>query len=79
MHIFLDSLCDALIDSLLILPFLYLTYLLVSYFSHNDNEKYSKILHHTNKAGPVIGAFLGSVPQCGFSSVMSNIKTKKYG
>ena len=77
MHIFLYSLCDALIDSLLILPFLYLTYLLVSYFSHNDNEKYSKILHHTNKAGPVIGAFLGSVPQCGFSSVMSNLYSKK--
>lgn len=77
MHVFLDALCDALIDSLLILPFLYLTYLLVSYFSHNDNEKYSKILHHTNKAGPVIGAFLGSVPQCGFSSVMSNLYSKK--
>ena len=71
MQIFLDALWDALKDSLLILPLLYLTYLLVSYFSHNDNEKYSKILHRTNKAGPVIGAFLGSIPQCGFSSVMS--------
>ncbi len=77
MQIFFDALLDALIDSLLILPFLYLTYLLVSYFSHNDNEKYSKILHRTNKAGPVIGAFLGSVPQCGFSSVMSNLYSRK--
>ncbi len=77
MQIFLDALWDALKDSLLILPLLYLTYLLVSYFSHNDNEKYSKILHRTNKAGPVIGAFLGSIPQCGFSSVMSNLYSKK--
>ncbi len=77
MHIFLDALWDAFKDTLIILPFLYLTYLLVSYFSHNDNEKYSKILHKTNKAGPVIGSFLGSIPQCGFSSVMSNLYSRK--
>lgn len=77
MQIFLDALWDAVKDSLLVVPLLYLTYLLVSYFSHNDNEKYSKILHKTNKAGPVIGAFLGCVPQCGFSSVMSNLYSKK--
>lgn len=77
MQIFLDSLWDATKDTLLVLPLLYLTYLLVSYFSHNDNEKYSKILHKTNKAGPIIGAFLGCVPQCGFSSVMSNLYSKK--
>lgn len=74
---FLDALWDAVKDTLIVLPILYLTYLLVSYFSHNDNEKYSKILHRTNKAGPVIGAFLGSVPQCGFSSVMSNLFSRK--
>lgn len=77
MHIFLHALWHTVKESLLIIPFLYLTYLLVSYFSHNDNQKYSKILHKTNKAGPVIGAFLGCVPQCGFSSVMSNLYSKK--
>lgn len=77
MAIFWDSLWDATLDTLLVLPFLYLTYLLVSYFSHNDNEKYSKLLHRTNKAGPVISAFLGCIPQCGFSSVMSNLYSKK--
>ncbi len=76
MEIFLDGLWDAVKDTLFIIPVLYLAYLLVSYFSHNDNEKYSKILHHTNKAGPVIGAFLGCIPQCGFSSVMSQLYSK---
>lgn len=75
--IFLDSLWDAVKDTLIVIPILYLAYLLVSYFSHNDNEKYSKILHRTNKAGPVIGAFLGCIPQCGFSSVMSELYTRK--
>ena len=59
------------------MPILYLTYLLVSYFSHNENKKYSKILHKANKAGPVVGAFLGSIPQCGFSAVMSNLYSRK--
>lgn len=77
MEIFVDALKDAVIDTVMVIPVLYLAYLLVSYFSHNDNEKYSKILHKTNKAGPVVGAFLGSVPQCGFSSVMSSLYSKK--
>ena len=77
MDIFLGGLWDAVKDTLLVIPVLYLAYLLVSYFSHNDNEKYSKILHKTNKAGPVIGAFLGCIPQCGFSSVMSQLYSKK--
>jgi len=66
MEIFLDALKDACIDTALTLPILYLAYLLVGYFSHNNNEKYSKILHHTKKAGPLVGAFLGCVPQCSF-------------
>ncbi len=77
MEIFLDALKDAAIDTALTLPILYLAYLLVGYFSHNNNEKYSKILHHTKKAGPLVGAFLGCVPQCGFSSVMSNLYNDK--
>ena len=77
MDIFLDALWDATKDTLIVIPILYLAYLLVSYFSHNNNEKYAKVLHYTNKAGPVIGAFLGCIPQCGFSSVMSELYSKK--
>lgn len=77
MEIFWDGLVDALKDTLFIMPILYLAYLLVSYFSHNNNEKYSKILHKTKKAGPVIGSLLGCIPQCGFSSVMSQLYSKK--
>lgn len=77
MDIFWDGLLDALLDTLYVVPILYLAYLLVGYFSHNDNEKYSKILHKTKKAGPVIGAFLGCIPQCGFSSLMSQLYSRK--
>lgn len=77
MDIFFDGLWDAVKDTLLVIPILYLAYLLVSYFSHNNNEKYAKVLHYTNKAGPVIGALLGCIPQCGFSSVMSQLYSKR--
>lgn len=77
MDIFWHELWHATKETLIIIPILYLAYLLVSYFSHNNNEKYAKILHYTNKAGPVIGAFLGCIPQCGFSSVMSQLYSKK--
>lgn len=77
MEIFLEGLWHAVKDVLFLSPLLYLTYLLVCYFSHNDNKKYSKLLHRTKKAGPVVGAFLGCVPQCGFSSVMSNLYSRK--
>ena len=77
MEIFLHSLLHALEETAFTIPVLYLAYLLVSYFSHNENQRYSKILHHTNKAGPVVGAFLGCIPQCGFSSLMSDLYSKK--
>lgn len=77
MEIFWHSLLHALEDTAFTIPVLYLAYLLVSYFSHNNNQRYSKILHHTNQAGPVVGAFLGCIPQCGFSSVMSDLYSKK--
>ena len=77
MDILWHSLEHAVIDTLYVIPVLYLAYLLVGYFSHNDNEKYSKILHKTKKAGPVIGAFLGCIPQCGFSSLMSQLYSRR--
>lgn len=77
MDIFWHELWHATKETLIIIPILYLAYLLVSYFSHNNNEKYAKVLHYTNKAGPVIGAFLGCIPQCGFSSVMSQLYSKR--
>jgi len=77
MEIFVDALLDALKDTAIVIPILYLAYLLVGYFSHNSSKKYSKILHHTKKAGPLVGAFLGCVPQCGFSSVMAQLYSNR--
>ena len=40
MEIFLHSLLHALEETAFTIPVLYLAYLLVSYFSHNENQRY---------------------------------------
>lgn len=59
-------------DSIKILPFLLITYLVMEYLEEKMNERTRQILLKTEKAGPAWGAMLGMIPQCGFSTVASN-------
>lgn len=73
----MDSLLDALLDSAKLIPFLYIVYLLIGYFeNHSDNSLYQK-LSQTHLGGPILGALIGCVPQCGFSVVGANLYSKK--
>ena len=76
-EIFVTSLYDAVVDSLKVLPILFLSYLLVSFLSHDHTHKFSKLLLKKNKTGVLFGAFLGCVPQCGFSSVIADFYSRK--
>lgn len=73
----LDALLDAGLDCLKILPILYLVYLLVEYLSHKKEEKFVNLLSSKNKFGVLIGAGLGCIPQCGFSTVMADMFNHK--
>ncbi len=77
MQVFLSALSDAALDTLKVLPILYLAYLLVAYFSHSKSKKFTNFLNKTKYAAPCVGAFLGVVPQCGFSSVMSDLYSRR--
>ena len=63
----LDVLIDALVDSLKMLPFLFAAYLLIEYLEHKASAKMKSSLQRLGPFGPVGGALLGVVPQCGFS------------
>ncbi len=76
-QIFVESLYDAVVDSLKVLPILFLSYLLVSFLSHDHTHKFSKLLLRKNKTGVLFGAFLGCIPQCGFSSVIADFYSQK--
>ena len=69
----LDILLETIIDSLKLLPFLFLTYLLMEYLEHKMSDKTKKIIKNAGKAGPFYGAILGAFPQCGFSVAASNL------
>lgn len=69
----LDAIVDAVIDSIKLLPFLLVTYVIMEYIEHKTEEKTKKIIGRSGKFGPVLGAILGIFPQCGFSAAASNL------
>lgn len=72
-HILIHSWEHAFSDSLKILPFLFLTYLIMEFLEKKTGEKSNLWLEKAGKAGPVAGGLLGIIPQCGMSTVASNL------
>ena len=62
---------DALIDTLKLIPFLFVSFIIMELIEHKLNNK--KKLANANKYGPLIGSTLGVIPQCGFSALASNL------
>lgn len=69
---FLDVLLDTGIDALKLLPFLFITYLIMEYIEHKTGEKTKNIIKKSGKWGPILGGILGIFPQCGFSAAAAN-------
>ena len=68
MHDVLHVLEHSFIDTLKLVPFLFLTYLFMEFIEHKTSDKVKNMVHKSGKAGPFIGGLLGAVPQCGFSA-----------
>ena len=69
----LDCILDALLDSAKILPFLFFAYLAMEYIEHKMGERTKREIERAGALGPVFGSVLGVIPQCGFSTVASNL------
>ena len=69
----LDIILDTVIDALKLLPFLFITFLIMELIEHKYSEKLSKKLANVNKVGPVLGSLLGIIPQCGISASATNL------
>ena len=73
MEILLHSVIHALEDSVRMLPFLYLAYLLIEWLERHHGQRIEHALAGGGRWGFAPGALLGCVPQCGFSAVASNL------
>ncbi len=71
--IVLSPLADAAVDTLVLVPFLFLTYLLMEWLEHRTAGRTQEAIRHAGAAGPAVGAVLGVVPQCGFSAAAATL------
>lgn len=67
----MEILLEAVFDSLKLIPFLFIAFILMELIEHKLNNK--KKLKKINKFGPLAGAILGLIPQCGFSVIASTM------
>lgn len=63
----------ALIDSLWLLPFLFVTYVCMELLEHKAGDRLKNAVVRTGRAGPVFGGLVGLIPQCGFSAAASGL------
>ena len=69
----LEIIEETLIDALKLLPFLFITYLIMEYIEHKMGHKTKSAIKKSGKWGPIIGSILGVFPQCGFSVSATNL------
>ena len=69
----LDIIIDSGLDTLKLLPYLLVTFLLLELIEHKVSKKNQTILSKNKKYGPFIGGILGGLPQCGFSVMGANL------
>lgn len=69
----IDILIDTTIDALKLIPFLFIAFLLIEVLEHKLTVKNKNIITKSKKIGPILGAILGVIPQCGFSVMGTNL------
>lgn len=70
-----EIIIDSVIDSIKLLPFLFLTYLFMEWLEHKTGSAARNTIRTAGKLGPVWGGLLGVIPQCGFSAAASSLFT----
>ena len=69
----IDSVKDATIDTLKLIPFLFITYLIMEALERKTSDASAKKLTDVGRFGPILGGIIGIIPQCGFSAAASSL------
>ncbi len=73
MHKLIHSIEHSFLDSIKLLPFLFIAFLIIELIEHKLSNKSKKVISKSGKYGPILGSLLGLIPQCGFSVVATNL------
>lgn len=73
MHELIHSIEHSFLDSIKLLPFLFIAFLIIELIEHKLSNKSKKVISKSGKYGPILGSLLGLIPQCGFSVVATNL------
>lgn len=73
MDLMIDALLDGILDTLKMLPFLLIAFLILEAVEHYSEKHRDDVLSRIKGAGPFVGAVFGCVPQCGFSVAAANL------
>ena len=73
LHVVPHSVEHTLKDTVLMLPFMFLAYLLIGALERGGGKFMIRAVVGAGKIGPLIGGFLGLAPSCGFSAAASNL------
>ncbi len=68
-----DILSDSVIDTVKLVPFLFVTYWLMELLEHKAGDHTEQAVRRAGSAGPLVGGLLGAIPQCGFSAAASTL------
>ena len=72
-----DVILEAILDSTKAFPILLLVYLLIEFLEHKHSVKFEHTISSKKKTGPLLGSLIGIIPQCGFSSIMADLYSRK--
>ncbi|WP_455138169.1 putative manganese transporter [Thermophilibacter sp.] len=73
MSLLLHELEHSFWDTLVLVPFLFVTYLIMEAIEHSAGNRAQEAVARAGAAGPVVGALLGALPQCGFSAMAATL------
>ena len=73
-----EILIDAFKDSIALVPFLFLIFLILEVFEKYFSDKIFKITRFCTKSGPLLGSTAAAIPQCWLSVIAATLYVKKY-
>ena len=74
---FADWVIDGICDSVHLLPFLFIVFLIIELLEFYYADKINSLLKKTGKSGVLVGSLASIIPQCGFSVIASSLYSRR--